>query len=142
MALVVEDGTAKANAEAYDTVANANTYYDNMGYSDTATEATMRRGTQASAAMMMTWMKFVTTISMETASLMMCAVVIAMTSMIQTVVGICAARIRILLSMIRSIAMATLCWKWIVVTIIRLFLPWLPPRRRLIRLSLESDWLG
>jgi hypothetical protein len=46
MALTVETGTGSATSEAYDTVANANTYYDNRGYSDTATEATMRRGTE------------------------------------------------------------------------------------------------
>lgn len=46
MALVVEDGTAKANSNAYDSVANCQTYYTDMGYSDTPTEATLIRGSR------------------------------------------------------------------------------------------------
>jgi len=44
MALVVEDGTGKANSNAYGLVADAQAYYDEMGYTDTATAATVIRG--------------------------------------------------------------------------------------------------
>ena len=46
MALVVEDGSAKSDADSYSEVADAQTYYTAMGYSDTPAEATMRRGTR------------------------------------------------------------------------------------------------
>jgi hypothetical protein len=46
MALTIEDGSAKADADSYSEVADAQTYYTNMGYSDTPTEATMRRGSR------------------------------------------------------------------------------------------------
>lgn len=47
MALVVEDGTAKADSNAYDTAANANAYYTDQGYTETATDATVIRGSRA-----------------------------------------------------------------------------------------------
>ncbi len=51
MALVVEDGTAKANSNAYDTAANANAYYVDMGYVGSfATESPLVNGAVAAAA--------------------------------------------------------------------------------------------
>ncbi len=45
--LVVEDGTAKANSNSYETSANAQTYYNDQGYSETATDGAMIRGSRA-----------------------------------------------------------------------------------------------
>ena len=72
MALIVEDGLSRANSEAYGSVADCTTYYSNMGYSDTASEASLRRGsrwldsefirrwkgTKASATQAMQWPRY------------------------------------------------------------------------------------
>ena len=46
MALTVEDGTAKTDADSYSETADAQTYYTDMGYTDTPSDATMRRGSR------------------------------------------------------------------------------------------------
>lgn len=51
MSLVVEDGTGVDDSNGYGEVADAQAYYDDMGYTDTPTEAKVIRGARTLDAM-------------------------------------------------------------------------------------------
>ena len=57
MALIVEDGTNVTDANGYSSVADAQTYYDDNGYTFTATEDTVILGSRTSDALYRTVLK-------------------------------------------------------------------------------------
>lgn len=57
MAVTVEDGTGVADANAYGETSDAQAYFDEMGYTVTATDAMVIRGARTLDAMYMHWLK-------------------------------------------------------------------------------------